>query len=414
MLMLDFSLPLTRGPLAALCTLLALLSLTCGAATAQSDEAAIRRYSQEAQQAMAAKDLVAAAGALEKLARLTPESAEVHANLGMVYYTEGRYSDAAAAFRKAVELKPGIPNGKLMLALSEAEIGRWKQAQPELEAAFRNPPNAEIGRTVGIELMQTDSSLAEPTKALEVNQEMLRRFPDDPEILYRASHLYADRALQTMTHLVAVAPDSPWKLMAFGEALESQKRYDLAIIQYRKVIASNQDVPGVHYRLGRVLLLSNPDSEGARSEALKEFQSALAADARNAGAEYEMGEIYRRSGDSVGAEAHFLRAVEIDSNFEQAQIAVARVLLSAQKPKEAVPHLSAAVRINPANEVSHFFLARAYRLLGEDAKSKQETALYQECHARSLPASGNGEQEPAEIASPQVTRQTVGSNPDNP
>lgn len=363
---------------------------------------------------MAAKDLNAAANALEKLARLTPGVAEVHANLGVVYYTQRRYPEAAAAFQRAVQLNPGIPDGRLMLALCDAEIGRWKRAQPELEAAFRNPPSLEIGRTVGLKLMQTDSSLDEPTKALEVSEEMLRRYPDDPEILYRASHLYGDRALETMTRLVAVAPNSPWKVMAFGEALEAQKRYDLAIIQYRKVIAADPEMPAVHYRLGRALLLSSPDSEEARDQALKEFQAAIAADPRNAGAEYEIGEIYRRSGNSEQAGGHFLRAVEIDPNFEQAQIAVARALISLQKPGEAVPHLIAAVKVNSSNEVSHFFLARAYKSLGDDAKSKRETALYQECHERSLPASGNEDSSSSAVSPPGVTQQTIGSEAEAP
>src|SRR5579859_4731015 len=206
MLSVTLSPPFARRSRATICCLsIALISLKGSRAQGQGDEASIRHYTQEADQAMAAKNLNAAANALEKLARLTPGVAEVHANLGMVYYTERRYPEAAAAFQRAVQLNPGIPNGRLMLALCDAEIGRWKRAQPELEAAFRNPPSLDIGRTVGLKLMQTDSALDEPTKALEVSEEMLRRYPDDAEILYRASHLYGDRALETMTRLVAVA-----------------------------------------------------------------------------------------------------------------------------------------------------------------------------------------------------------------
>ena len=219
-------------------------------AGAQADAASIRRYSQEAEQAMAAKDLKAAAAALEKLARLTPDAPEVHANLGMIYYTEGRYTEAATAFQRAVQLNPKIPNGTLMLALCNAELENWEQARPALESAFRNPPSREIGRTIGIKLMETYSGLDQHLKALEVSEELIQRYPDDPEILYRASHLYGDRALETMTRLVDVAPQSPWKVMAFGEALEAQKHYDLAIIQYRKVVKADPDMPGVRLPVG--------------------------------------------------------------------------------------------------------------------------------------------------------------------
>jgi tetratricopeptide (TPR) repeat protein len=379
------------------------------------DEASLRRYTEQAQQALAAKDLKTAASALENLAKLTPNSAEVRANLGMVYYTEGRFADAATVFEKALQLRPDIPNGKLMLALCDAEVGRWKQAQPALEAGFRNPPSLQIGRTVGIELMQTDAALREAVKALGVSEEMLRRFPDDPEVLYRASHLYGDRAFETMVHLEAVAPNSPWKLLALGEALEAQKRYDLAIIQYRKALSADAAIPGAHYRLGRALLLSGSDNEQVRDEALEEFQAAIAADPGNAGAEYEIGEIERRKGDSEQAGGHFLHAVEIDPTLEQAQIAVARMLISTGKAGDAVPHLREAIRTNPNNEVSHFFLAKAYKSLGQEANSNRESELYRECHGRSLaPAGAEQRQVLSELSPSAVTPQTIGSNSNAP
>jgi len=392
--------------LALLCS--AAPSLAGGLAGTQTDEALIRSYSQKAQQAMAAKDLKAATGALEKLSRLTPDSPEVYANLGMVYYTQSRYPEAARAFRRAVQLNPKIPNGTLMLALCDVELGNWEQARPILETAFRSPPSQEVGRTIGIKLMETYSALDQHLKALELSEELIQRYPNDPEILYRASHLYGDRALETMTRLVGVAPRSTWKLMAFGEALEAQKRHDLAIIQYRKVIAADPDMPGAHYRLGRALLLDHVDSEQARDEALKEFQAELALDPRNAGAEYEMGEIYRRRGDSEQATGHFLRAAEIDPRFEQAQIAVARIFISSRKPKEALPHLAAAIKVNPDNEVSHFFLAKAYKSLGDESGSERETALYRECHARALPSDSSDQV--AALSDQVATQQTVDSD----
>jgi tetratricopeptide (TPR) repeat protein len=383
----------------------AAIGLAGGLAGTQADEALIRSYSQEAEQAMAAKDLQAAARALEKLSRLAPDSAEVYADLGMVYYTQNRYREAAGAFRRATQLNPKIPNGELMLALCDVELGNWDRARPILESAFRSPPSQEVGRTIGIKLMETYSELDQHIKALELSEELIQRYPEDPEILYRASHLYGDRALATMSRLVGVAPRSPWKVMAFGEALEAQKRHDLAIIQFQKVIEAAPDMPGAHYRLGRALLLDHVDSEQARDEALKQFQAELAIDPRNAGAEYEMGEIYRRRGDSEQATGHFLRAAEMDPRFEQAQIAVARTFISSRKPKEALPHLAEAIKVNPDNEVSHFFLAKAYKALGDEASSERETALYRECHARALP--GDSSDQAVALSDPATTQQTV-------
>jgi len=376
----------------------------------QADAAAIRRYSQQAEQALAKKDADAAVAALEQLARLTPNVPEVYANLGVVYYTQGRFAQAAEALQRALQLNPEISGAPLMLGFCYAELGRLKEAIPILEPAFRRPPNNEIGRTIGLKLMAVYSSLDQHIKALEVIEELLERYPNDPELLYRASHLYGDRALQTMMRLVDVAPESLWKRMAFAEALEAEKHYDLAIMEYRKVIEADPSMPGVHYQLGRALLLKSPDSEEVRDEALKKFQQALAQDPRNSAAEYEIGEIHRRRGQPERAVDHFSRAVEIDPRVEEAQIALARTLIQLRKPKEALPHLRAAIQLNPTNEVSHFLLARAYKSLGDATNYQNEMALYQTYHFRPFAEeSARGGQLPPALTVPEVTKQTLDS-----
>jgi tetratricopeptide (TPR) repeat protein len=375
----------------------------------QAVEDAISRYSREAQQALAARDVEAARLALEKLTHLTPNVPEVYANLGTVYYSEGRYGEAEESFQRALKLNPKIPNVALMVGICDAELGRPEEAMPILEPAFRRPPNSEIGRTIGLELLGVYSSLGQHTKALEVIEELLARYPSDPEILYRASHVYGDRALETTTRLAEVAPDSPWKRMAFAEALEAQKHYDLAITEYQKVIASDAGIPNVHFRLGRALLLRDPNSDESRDQALQEFQKAVAQDPRNAGAEYEMGEIYRRRGDRPEAASHFSRAVEIDPRFEEAQIALARTLIALHKPGDSVPHLRAAIRLSPSNEVSHFLLAAAYKATGNAAEYQQEMALYQKYHVVPFARQSGRADQQTVLPTPEVTPQTLDS-----
>ena len=379
-------------------------------AAQQANEATIRRYSQEAEEALARKDAHAALVALEKLARLTPNNPEVYANLGAAYYTRARYAQAAEAFQRALRLNPKLSNAPLMLAMCDAELGRSKQALPVLEAAFRHPPSDELGRTIGLKLVSVYTSLDRHIKALEVIEALLERYPNDPEILYRASHVYGDRALATMMRLVDVAPESPWKKMAFAEALEAERRYDLAVIEYRKVITADPGMAGAHYRLGRALLLKAPDSEEGRDEALKEFQSELALDSRNSTAEYETGEICRRRGQFEQAVHHFSRAVEIDPRAEDAQIALARSLIHLHRSKEALTHLQAAVQLNPQNEVSHFLLAGVHQSLGDPAGYQNEMALFRKYHFRPhADESAGGDQVPSALTAPEVTKQTLDS-----
>jgi len=395
------------------CLLLLLLELPANLIGQQADEALIRRYSQEAEKALAAKDAEAAAALLEKLSRLAPNIPEVFANLGVVYYTQNRYAQAAEAFQRALKLNPKIANVPLMLGMCYAGLDRPKEAIPILEPAFQQSPDKDIGRMIGIKLMDAYSSVDEHIKALQMCEELLQRYPDDPEMLYRASHMHGDRALQTMSRLVKVAPESPWKRMAFAEALEAEKRFDLAVMEYRKVIEADPNMPGAHYRLGRALLLRSLDSDAARDEAIGEFQKALATDSRNAGADYELGEIFRRRGQADQAITHFAQAVQIDPGFKEAQIAFARTLLQLHKPKEALAPLHAAIQLDPTNEVSHFLLAQAYKSLGDRASYNNEMAVYQKYHLVPYAKESMREEPlPAALSTPEVTRQTL--EPENP
>jgi cytochrome c-type biogenesis protein CcmH/NrfG len=88
-------------------------------AAQQADDATVQQSSRAAEEALSRKDPDAAIIALEKLTHLTPGSAEVYANLGAVYYTQGRYPQAAKAYQTALRLDPNIPQVPLMLGMCD-------------------------------------------------------------------------------------------------------------------------------------------------------------------------------------------------------------------------------------------------------------------------------------------------------
>ncbi len=234
-----------------------------GTAAPQTNKAEIERYSQATEHGMAKKNFEEAAAALEKLAQLTPNVAEVHGNLGMVYCAQGRFGQAAAALQRALKVNSSMSNAELMLGISFAELGRSREAVPILEPAFRHPPDSQIGRLIGLELQRAYVALQEYAKADAISHELLNRYADDAEILYHASRLHGDRTLQLMNRLVNIAPNSVWVQLAFAQVHESEKRYDAAITQYRLALKMDPRLPGVHFSLGRALLLSS-NSEKAR------------------------------------------------------------------------------------------------------------------------------------------------------
>ena len=291
------------------------------------------RYAQEAQQALAEKRYDDAARAFEKLRELSPQTAEVHAQLGAVYFQQHAFAKAVPSLRQAQKLKPGLPNVDVLLALCLSELGQFKEALPGLRKAFNQTADVPLRRLGGLQLQRAYTGLEQDDKAVEVALELSRLYPDDPEVLYHGGRLFANFAyLQTMK-LRKVAPDSIFMHQAAGEANESQGYYDAAIREYREVLALAPARPGIHFRIGRSLLLrakplSGADASSARTEAMKEFEEELRVDPTSANAAYELGEIHRQSGEMEKAADLFARALEHYPDFDEAQIGLGRVLMT--------------------------------------------------------------------------------------
>ena len=151
--------------------------------------------------------------------------------------------------------------------------------------------------------------------------------------------------LQTM-RLATVAPDSVWLHQAAGEANESQGLYDAAIREYRQVLTAAPRRPGIHFRIGRVLLqrskgdASSAEMPGDAGEARKEFEAELALDPTNANAAYELAEMQRKAGELEPARTLFEQALSHYPTFEQALVGLGRTLVALGRPAEASPSSS--------------------------------------------------------------------------
>jgi predicted Zn-dependent protease len=183
-----------------------------------------------------------------------------------------------------------------------------------------------------------------------------------------------------------VAPTSIWTHLASGEASESQGSNDVAIREYRQVLSLDPHHPGVHYRLGRVLLARARSSGSAddTAAALKEFSSELDLDPANANAAYELGEAAHNAGEMVEAERYFRMALRFYPDFEQANLGLAAALMNQGKPESAKALILKAIGANPEDRVAWYRLAQVERALGNEAGRQKATAEFQRLHEKSV------------------------------
>src|SRR5262249_52345083 len=138
---------------------------------------------QAAQRALLSGNYAQAQAQLEKLAAANPALAEVHANLGLLYFQERKFDQAIPELRKAMKLKPSLTNSSYVLAMSLSELGQFSDALPGLERGFRSS-DREMKRMCGLQLERAYTGLQRDSKAVEVALEMERLYPDDPEVQY--------------------------------------------------------------------------------------------------------------------------------------------------------------------------------------------------------------------------------------
>jgi tetratricopeptide (TPR) repeat protein len=368
---------------------LAAIFAACGfgsTAVAQiSNSDAIAQVSDQAQRALAEGRYSEAESAFEKLRELEPDVAEVHANLGAIYFQERKFQQAVPTLRQALKLKPDLTKTQTLLALSLSEMGRYEEAVAGLERGFSSSSDPEARRMCGLQLQRVYSGLQRDDKAVEVALKLNRLYPNDAEVLYHSGRIFGNYAYLSVKHLGEVAPTSVWTHLASGEALESQGSYDGAIREYRQVLALDPHRPGIHYRLGRVLLAlaKSNGSAGDTSAALKEFSSELELDPTNANAAYELGEAAHTSGDVAGAERYFRLALKYYPDFEQANLGLAAVFMDQGKPESAKELLQKAIATDPEDRVAWYRLAQVERTLGNEAGQRKAIAEYQRLHQKS-------------------------------
>ena len=280
------------------------------------------------------------------------------------------------------QTKPPDELSSAQAAIKVAQAGRCQEAVPGLKKASRLT-DKDLRRSAGFAGVRCAMILNQTGMALDFLRLLNREFPHDPEVLYVSVHTYSDLSTRAAQQLATTAPNSPQAHELNAESLEVQGKWDQAAREYQAVLQQNPRQPGIHFRLGR-LLLSKPNPPPTVAEdAKKEFQQELEIDPNNAGAEYVLGELARQAQQWDEAIQHFSRAAKLDAGFGDAFLGLGSSLMSQRKFSEAVPPLETAVKLEPQNPAAHYNLAMAYARSGRKEAADKEFALHREMMQKS-------------------------------
>ena len=264
------------------------------------------------------------------------------------------------------------------MAISQAESGHCETALPGLDKGIRQLSDRDLKRKAGLDGVHCAMTLGQTDTALKFLQLLARDFPEDPEVLYAEVHAYSDLSTNASQRLANDAPSSPQAHELLAEAYEAQGKWDAAESEYRGLAARNPKLPGIHFRLGRLLLSKPNPPPTVAEEATREFQKELSIDPSNAGAEYVLGELARQNQNWDDAVAHFSRAAKLDPQFGEAFLGLGASLIPLKRYTEAIEPLQMAVKLEPRNPDAHYQLATAYTRAGRKQDGDREFAVHKQ------------------------------------
>jgi tetratricopeptide (TPR) repeat protein len=262
-------------------------------------------------------------------------------------------------------------------AIDLAAKGRCQEALPVLKKSLAQASDKQLEYRVAMAAARCAMSLDQAQTAVNALWVLKRDFPKDPEVLYIMTHYFSQLATRAAQEMAAVAPTSYQAHELEAESLESRENWDAAGNEYRKILEQNPNLPGIHFRLGRVAL-SKVESPTNTEEARKEFQEELKIDPNNAASEFWLGEIARRVGEWNQAISHFTNASKLDSGFAEAYLALGMSLNSAERFPEAVAPLERYVKMVAADAAGHYQLSMAYARTGRKEDAVREMAIQQQ------------------------------------
>jgi predicted Zn-dependent protease len=208
-----------------------------------------------------------------------------------------------------------------------------------------------------------------------------REFPNDSKVLYLTTRYYSELANRAAQRLLQRAGDSAEAQVLLAESYQARGEYENATAKYKKILEQYPKQPGVHYQLGRIILVKPMTPESAE-EAKKEFEAEIQVNPDSPAAEFMLGDLAWRQQNADEAIKHFTRATELDVTLAQPYLGLGIALNGANRFPEAIESLKKYVQLEPADPAGHYQLAIAYARIGKQEDAKRERAIQLEAEKK--------------------------------
>jgi tetratricopeptide (TPR) repeat protein len=276
--------------------------------------AAVDAHFLAAQKAQARQDYSTAEREYRAVLALTPEFAEAHMNLGLIYQLQNRVPAAMTEFRRALRIKPALAGANFFLGVDYCRQGEGAEAVPYLKTAARAQPNQP---DIWSWLATAQEMSGETSTEAATLKQGLSFQPSDADLLYLLGHAYERLGQDEARYLKKSDPGSSYAEQLLAQSYSASGDWPLAEIHFQNALAASPNRDGLHADLGEVLLRA-----GRLAEAGQEFESELRLDPRSLRAIVRRGELRLIEGDVDGSLQDWAEAIAAHPSQAEAMLGI--------------------------------------------------------------------------------------------
>ncbi|HEX3560648.1 MAG TPA: tetratricopeptide repeat protein [Pyrinomonadaceae bacterium] len=367
----------------------------------------------------------------ERAMRVAPD-AEIARAVVVIALRLGEKEKAAAAYRDyaarvSAAAQPGAPAGSSATpspssptasAPSRAQLG-----EALLEGGLLDEAVGELSASLSLDASNAEAVVAlaraymrrKDIRAAGRTLESAVARGLDPAPVYAAladvyeAGGYAEHAIPAMRNAIARDPHNELYRLRYGILLNDTKAPEAAIIRLKEALREFPNSSRLWLALGIA-----EQADGKNEDAQGSFQRALELDPRSAPALAYLGSTYAERGqyseavsfyeravaadpnlsvpyylaadtlikqpnvDAARVEKYLARAIEIEPDFAEAHLALAKLDVRAERWPEAAAEFERVIKLDPQSAEAHYQLARVYVRLKRTDDAQHELAEFKQ------------------------------------